>query len=173
MTGHGVRALALASGLALLAPSTLIAQVSEREKQCAVELVKEGISEEEAAEDPCFQLANALEGRVSVPATLRMMLERTPPRDFQSRATGNAGTAGAPSQGEAVPSVQPLALAGGSLAAVGSEGGTDAIAAFTINPAILFGPQDETHAAALSRLLDLTVLAPVNDLDRDQDGKID
>ena len=79
------------------------------------------MSEEEAArEESCTQLANALESRVSTPATLQMMLERTPPRDFQSRATGNAGTAGAPSQGEAVPSVQPLALAGGSLAAVGS-----------------------------------------------------
>ena len=175
MTGNRLRALGLLSSLALLAPSALIAQVSERDKQCAAELVKEGVSEEDAAasEEPCFELANALESRVSVPATLRMMLDRTPPRDFQSRATGNAGTAGAPSQGEAVPSVQPLALAGGSLAAVGSEGGTDAIAAFTINPAILFGPQDETRAAALSRLLDLTVLAPVNDLDRDQDGKID
>src|SRR4029453_2466337 len=59
------------------------------------------------------------------------------------------------------------------LAAVGSEGGTDAIAAFTINPVILFGARDDAHAAELTRLLDLTVLAPVNDLDRDEDGKID
>jgi len=169
------RAFAIVCCAAPMVAVTLAAQGAERDQQCVAELLEEveGMTAEEAAQEPCFQLANALESRVSAPATLQMMLERTPPRDFQSRAMGNAGTAGAPSQAEAVPSVQPLALAGGSLAAVGSEGGTDAIAAFTINPAILFGAQDDAHAAELTRLLDLTVLAPVNDLDRDEDGKID
>jgi hypothetical protein len=169
------RAFAIVCCAAPMAAATLAAQGAERDQQCVAELLKEveGMTAEEAAQEPCFQLANALESRVSAPATLQMMLARTPPRDFQSRAMGNAGTAGAPSQVEAVPSVQPLALAGGSLAAVGSEGGTDAIAAFTINPVILFGARDDAHAAELTRLLDLTVLAPVNDLDRDEDGKID
>jgi hypothetical protein len=143
----------------------------DRGSLCAGELVRSGFTP--AANLPCFQLAVLLEQRVSTPLMLEAMLGRVPPRDLQSRATGNAGTSGAASQGEAGPSVQPLALAGGSLAAVGSAGGADAMAAFTLNPAILFGAQSPARSAALSRLLDLTVLAPINDLDRDQDGQID
>jgi hypothetical protein len=162
---------AVTAGLAAGLPGAGGAQ--ERDSLCAAKLVEDGISAEDAELAPCSQLADALVTNIVTPRTLAAMRERVPARDFQSRATGNAGTSGAPSQSEAVPSVQPLALAGGSLAAVGSEGGTNAIAGFTINPAILFGPQDPTQAAALSRLLDLTVLAPVNDLDRDEDGTID
>jgi hypothetical protein len=184
MRSHPARSLALAACLAMGAPAALAAQATARDSLCsreaAAELVEGGMTKEEADSEvakagdaPCKVLADGLVDRVSTPPMLDIMLDHTPARDFQSRASGNAGTAGAPSQGEAVPSVQPLALAGGSLAAVGSDGGTDAIAAFTINPAILFGAQDPARAAALSRLLDLTVLAPVNELDRDQDGKID
>ena len=157
--------------VAALTPVALVAQ--ERDSLCAAELIKDGLTPAAASEEPCNQLAQSLVEHVRTPPLLDAMLERVPARDFQSRATGNAGSAGAPNQSEAVPSVQPLALAGGSLAAVGSDGGTDAIAAFTINPAMLFGIQDPAQAAALSRLLDLSVLAPINDLDRNQDGKVD
>jgi len=177
------RRIVLAGCVVAWAPAAA-AQTPERDKECTeaviAELIRGGMTKEEAEaqlsavpDQPCEQLAEALVDRVTTPHILDAMLAYTPARDFQSRTTGNPGTAGAPNQGEAVPTVQPLALAGGSIAAVGSEGGTDAIAAFSINPTVLFGAQDPVHAAALSRLLDLTVLAPVNDLDRDQNGKID
>ncbi len=171
MTRTRVYEVVLTACMAGCLTSGLPAQ--QNDSLCTEELVRGGLARDAAAGLPCFQLAVQLEERVSTPLVLQAMLERVPPRDLQSRATGNAGTSGAPSQGEAVPTVQPLALAGGSLAAVGSAGGADAIAAFTINPAMLFGAQTPARSAALSRLLDLTILAPINELDRDQDGKID
>jgi hypothetical protein len=171
VTRTGACALRLIACVAVTSSAELAAQ--QRNQECAAELVKTGRPAAEAQEASCEQLAQELVTDAREPMVLQAMLRRVPARDFQSRATGNTGTSGSPSQGEAVPSVQPLALAGGSLAAVGSEAGTDAIAAFTINPSIFFGSLDPARAAALSRLLDLTVLAPINELDRDEDGKID
>ena len=171
MTRTSVQAAALAAFMAMLAPC--VSRAQDQTKACEQELIAKGVPKAKATAEPCFQLAVSLVDKVRTPLVLQAMLRRVPPRELQSRAAGDAGTAGSPSQGEAVPSVQPLALAGGSLAAVGSGGGTDAIAAFAINPAMLFGVQDKLRAAALSRLLDLSILVPINDLDRDEDGAVD
>ena len=139
---------------------------------CRRQLEQRNIPHEQESE--CQFLAAAILDRWNEPALKSaMLLDRVPPRDFQSRASGEPAKSGAAGQSEAVPTAQPLALAGGSLSAVGSEGGTDAIAAFTLNPAMLLGVQDKMKAASLTRLLDLTVLVPINDLDRDEDGTID
>lgn len=96
------------------------------------------------------------------------------PRDIQPTTSGGAGPAGSPAQGDAVPTSQPLALAGGSVAAVGTDAGADAITSITINPAIFFtSPADIDAAAKYTRLTDLTVFFPVSGLDGDDDGDID
>lgn len=105
---------------------------------------------------------------------VRAAAEQVAPRDLQTRAATQPATAGAPNQGDAVPSVQPIAVAAGSLAAVGTGGGNSSIAALTLNPSILFGtPPDMDDAAKRHRVLDLTVLVPAGTMDKNGDGNID
>ena len=95
------------------------------------------------------------------------------PRDVQSDVTG-AATAGSLAQSEPVPGAQPLGVAGGSVAAVGSDSGAKAIVALTVNPAIFFSSLNQTDKIAeASRVADLTLLFPVDDLDADEDGRVD
>jgi hypothetical protein len=73
-----------------------------------------------------------------------------------------------------VPGVQPVGVGGASIAAVGADSGTKAIVALTINPSVfLTSPSQSDDVARLSRIADLTVLFPVDNLDRNKDGKVD
>ncbi len=90
-------------------------------------------------------------------------------RDLQARTTATAGDAGSPTQAEAVSTVEPVALAGGSLAAVGSDGGSDAIVAFSVNPASLFGSSAPAKASGKSRSWDLTLLFPAGNVSNDNE----
>lgn len=132
-------------------------------------------SERISLPDPCHQLA----GAIIIEGNAARYLGIDPdsaisPRDLQQRNSGDAATGGSVAQGEAVPTVQPMAIGGGSLGAVGSDGGADAITALTINPAIFFtSPHAREAVARASRLADVTVFFPVDRLDRDGDGDID
>jgi len=90
---------------------------------------------------------------------------RIPPRDVQSSRAGDAVPVGSPAQAEAVPGVQPAALASVALATVGSDGGTDALTSISINPTLLFGPDDTRALARWSRFTDLTISFPVSDIE--------
>jgi hypothetical protein len=115
----------------------------------------------------CFQLA------AQMVDSLTRLLYRPAPRDVQREGTG-AATAGSLAQSEPVPGVQPLGIGGASVAAVGADSGAKAIVAITVNPAIFFtSPNQSDVIARASRIADLTALFPVDDLDRDKDGKVD
>lgn len=171
MNSRPVRAGALLA-VAALFPSVALAQDNNAER-CRSEAVARGVTLTGLQSDPCRAIAFEILER-NTQLLLGATRAYVPPRDLQSRASGESLSGGLVAQSEAVPTVQPLALAGGSLSALGSGGGSDGVAAFTLNPAVLFGGmQDPDRVAELSRLMDLTVLAPVNDLDADGNGKID
>ena len=94
------------------------------------------------------------------------------PGDLQPTSSGSSSTTGTLGQSEVVPSVQPLAVAGGSVSAVGSDAGADAITSLTFNPSIFFDGDRESVVRG-SRLIDFTAFFPVDNLDRDEDGDID
>lgn len=97
-----------------------------------------------------------------------------PARELQSTRPSGASTSGTGGQNEAIAAPQPIALAAATLAAVGSDGGSDAIASIAVNPAMLLtDPADKEAVARLSRFLDLSLLVPVDGIDRDEDGDID
>ncbi len=125
--------------------------------------------------DPCFELAGAVVIEVTDALYRGVDLDSAiSPRDLQQTNSGDAVGGGSLAQDEAVPTVQPMAIGGGSVAAVGSDAGANAITALTLNPSIFFAPPgDREKTARLSRLADLTVLFPVDQLDRDHDGRVD
>jgi hypothetical protein len=87
---------------------------------------------------------------------------RPSPRTYQSTRAGSAVAAGTPGQAEAVPGVQPTALAAASISAAGTDSGSKAITAISLNPATLFGGSDSVFAAKWSRFADLTLLVPLD-----------
>lgn len=98
---------------------------------------------------------------------------RPEPRDVQNQSPRPA-TGGSLAQSEAVPGVEPLAVGGASLAVVGADSGARSVVAITINPAVFFvSPSDAEAMASASRIADLSLLLPVDDLDRDHDGRVD
>lgn len=117
-------------------------------------------------DESCFFLAGTLVGALGT----QMILQR----DLQPADEGGARAAGSLAQGEAVPTAQPMAIGGGSLSAVGSDAGSDAITALTFNPTIFFGAASSGEELARnSRLADVTVFFPMDELDRDDDGDVD
>ena len=180
------RAILIASVLyaaSLLAAPGVQAQVRHSDDDCA--LVWSQLLAEQVLQDAvlpslqCQNLAGVIqlifsEGRFLGALRGKQATDLFDARDLQSRQTQGAGGAGALSQGEAVPSAEPFALAGGSFAAIGSDAGSDAITALTINPSIFFINADDSRATAQwGRFTDLTFLFPVNDADRNGDKKID
>lgn len=142
------------------------AQVSRTEAQ-AKSACTDALTARKLEGDGCdFLAAQAVD-------TLTQRLYVPAPRDVQSDATG-AATAGSLAQSEPVPGAQPVGVGGASVAAVGADSGAKAIVALTVNPAIFFTSLSNTDAIArASRVADLTVLFPVDNLDRDHDGRID
>jgi hypothetical protein len=101
--------------------------------------------------------------------------QRLSPRDFQIPQGEVGNDAGTPLQGGSAPSIQSVALAGGNLAAAGTEAGTRTLATVALNPASLFaGPdggndrganQKDSLSVALANLGDVTVVVPIEDID--------
>jgi hypothetical protein len=100
------------------------------------------------------------------------LAEMTGAGDVQPTASGSSTAAGSAAQSEAVASGQPLGVGGGSVSLVGTDGGTDGITSLTFNPWIFFGG-DQEAAARYSRLSDVTLYFPMNDVDGDDDGDLD
>ena len=110
---------------------------------------------------------------VQIVDSVTRLLYRPEPRDLQNQ-NSKAATGGSLAQAEAIPSAEPLAVGGASLAAVGADSGAKAIVALTLNPSVfLTSPRNTEQIARASRIADLTVLFPVDNLDRDKDGKVD
>ena len=88
-------------------------------------------------------------------------------RDLQNRKSQNASPGGTPAQGEAIPSVQPAGVAAGTIAALGTRAGQDAVAALSVNPLVVFlANQASRQLARASRLADVTVYIPVSGVNR-------
>ncbi len=123
----------------------------------------------------CNALATVIMDRLTAPFYQTAAVQETiAPRDVQPADPGDAALAGSLAQGEAVPDVRPIPLAGGTIAAVGNNAGARAITAIALNPATLFGnTNDPRSAARASRLADISFLLPVDELDADDDGRID
>lgn len=75
------------------------------------------------------------------------------------------------SPGEIAAPIEPVEAAGGSVAAVGTNRGAGAVAAIAINPSIFFvDPSDTEAVARWSRVSDVTLLVPMNDMDEGEGG---
>jgi len=121
----------------------------------------------------CQDLALFIVDALNSPGLLRLA-DVASPRDMQSRAGEAPAMGGTVADGEAVSSVKPVALAGGSLAAVGSDGGASTMVAMAINPLNLLGDaSDPSSADGRSRGFDATAFFPVAGLDQNDDGEID
>ena len=159
-----MRWLLVLGGLGAVSPAVRAQErpAAEPDSACAAVLRSRG-----HPGSSCRSLAVAIVTR----ATERMY--RPDPRDLQHTAPRPA-LAGSAAQSEAVPGVQPLAVSGVSLAAAGTDSGARSLVAITLNPAVLFvSPGDAEAIAAASRIADLTLLLPVDDLDRNGDGRVD
>lgn len=118
----------------------------------------------------CFALAGFIFTRLSgpeVPEIFKPDAARVADifsqRDLQSRSPQSPELSGTPAQGHAVPGVQPSGVAAGTIAALGTRAGQDAIAALSVNPAVLFLAETASEQLArLSRLADVTVFIPVS-----------
>lgn len=119
--------------------------------------------------NPCLSLATLIiTGDQQVRAAVSKVFG---PRDLQARHPQQAALAGTPAQGHAIPSVQPAGVAAGTIAAVGTDAGNDAIAALGLNPAILFiGDEVSRRLAQYSRFADLTVFVPVSQSKSEEAG---
>jgi hypothetical protein len=143
----------------LLSQVTVLQLVGQdtREKACAAELQRRAGEPPENPAEACAGLAtwvvDALTEKVYEP----------PAGAVQSRRAGEAIPAGTTAQTEAVPGVQPTALASASLGVTGSRVGTDALTSISLNPATLFGGTDAEAVATWGRFTDITVFFPVTD----------
>jgi hypothetical protein len=120
------------------------------------------------ASDFCNNLAALILDTLSDPEAMKILVPESvaralSPRDFQSRSGGKTELGGSAGQSEAVPGVQPTAIASGSIAAVNTDAGRETIAALSVNPIVLFLAEKATQQLAkYSRLADLTVFVPVS-----------
>lgn len=135
---------------------------------------------------PCRTLGVAVEDSLSTQVEAisqasgrALVREQLTPRDFQIPQGQVGNDAGTPAQGESAPSIQSVALAGGNIAAAGTEEGTRTLATAALNPASLFGspegdsqPDDsrtkDSLTVALSTLGDVTFIAPIEDVDTEE-----
>ena len=167
--------LAAIAGLFLLAPSPAAAQTpAERQAECreAFRRIDAEAFKTITDTDFCRNLAGYIVFKWTgseAAAIVKSLPEKVlSPRDVQNRTTGHADLAGTAGQGQAVPGVQPAGVAAGTIAAVGTDAGNDAIAALTVNPAVLFLAEKATsQLARLSRVADVTVFIPISSADNE------
>lgn len=163
------RALAAAIGMTLALSADGRAQTTE---QCAAARDSIGLR---ASSSPCVSLAGfiALQAPAvrrwrdsAVTNSGRVASSIFSQRDLQSNRSQQAALGGSAAQGQAVPSVQPAAVAAGTVASLGTDAGSDAIAALTLNPIVLFlGNEANKKLAQASRFMDLTVFVPMSRLE--------
>lgn len=161
--------------LALL-PGVATAQASTADGRCAVVLGELSGGRINDSTATCFKLSAFIVDALQEGAWQdgAPVTGQVSPRDVQPENAGDATATGSLVQGEATPSVRPVALAGGSISAVGTGAGARALTSIAINPLLLFGNIDDPEkAATASRFTDLTFLLPVDKLDGNNDGRID
>jgi hypothetical protein len=139
------------------AAASELAGQDARQRACAAELQRRTAEPAENPAEACAGLAGWLVD------TLAEKVYQPPASAVQSRRTGEALPAGTTAQTEAVPGVQPTALASASLGITGSKVGTDALTSVSLNPATLFGGTDAEAIARWGRFTDVTVFFPVTD----------
>jgi len=129
----------------------------------------------DSEENPCNVLAIALQTELEE-SRLRMApteidvssidLDFLTPRSLQTNKVNAPNSVAALNQSEAVPSLFPFALAGGSIGGTGSEGGANALTSISLNPAIFFTDMnDAKESAKWGRLMDLSVIFPLNQVE--------
>lgn len=170
-------------GLAALVGVTSERAIAQDPKACETILRKQPGLVSETFDNPCVSLATFIitaNSQIRAAASVILQDDAVPvgtvfnQRDLQARNPQQASLAGTPAQGQAIPSVQPAGVAAGTIAAVGTDGGNDAIAALGLNPAILFiGDEVSRRLAQYSRFADLTVFVPVSRLTNDADTSED
>lgn len=133
--------------------------------------------------DTCTWLARSLEDALSqrrldalnpAPAVRAAAVDAVSPRGLQPARGAAGGAAGSAGQSDAVPGLSTEPLIGGAVSAVGTSQGTGALAAFSLNPLVLTGDLGGSRQLAqAARTVDLSVLVPIDDADRDEDGRLD
>lgn len=117
-------------------------------------------------EDPCLVLAVHLQSELDQQRLRGTRAPSITPRDLQSNKTTSSQSVAAANQSDAVPALYPFALAGGSVGGAGTEGGTNALTAISLNPAIFFGNMDDPEQSArLGRMMDLSVIVPLTKIE--------
>lgn len=139
---------------------------------CRAVLAKRGSPAQDDDSDPCNTLSVMVFALSRVVQQASQVILGSDPipvsaifsqRDLQGRTTQQPSLEGTPAQGHAIPSVQPAGVASGTIAALGTDAGEDAIAALSLNPAVLFLAEEANQQLAkLSRLADITVFVPVS-----------
>lgn len=177
--GMKSRAITFAIGfLMAVAVSPLRAQEPDPQKTeaCKTKLAQLGRPDDD---NTCASLGDYIAARLQT-GELELPIPDTliSPRDLQSTSGTGTGNAGSPAQSDAVPSVNPIAIAGGSISAVGTNAGTHAITTLSVNPIVAFflDPASTTSAdllAKYSRFLDVSVFFPVSGINDDGDGDVD
>lgn len=146
--------------------------------ECREVLIARGVDANRISRDPCQDLAvmiQALAPSVTRAANEILREDAVPvgsvfsQRDLQARHPQQASLAGTGAQGQAIPSVQPAGVAAGSIARLGTDAGSESLAALGLNPAILFlGDEVSKLLAQYTRFADVSVLVPLSSL-RDDD----
>jgi len=144
-------------------------------EQAYHELVAESlVIEARAPVENCSFFAFVLEDEVANDLLRTSAEEAMTARDVQPQRGASGGAGGSVAQAEAVSSLGIEPFAGGSVSAVGTEDGAGTIATLSLNPLILSGSlSDVGGVAGKTRLFDLSLLVPVDDADRNRDGRID
>lgn len=155
--------------------------LAQTKADCKAALTTFGVAEAEHSNDPCFVLATYI-ATMSKPVlgVVDLFLDDELPsglfaqRDLQPRGAQQPALSGTPAQGHAIPSIQPTGVASGTIAAVGTDAGADAIAAISVNPIVLaLGNQASKALAKWSRTTDLTVFVPVTNTKKEADADAD
>ena len=107
----------------------------------------------------CKRLAKYVVEKRSTPFSKK--IDTVPQSILQPAEARPSGSQGSSGQTNAIPSIEPEALMGGSIALAGTGKGTQAVTAISINPA-MFSKQSDKSFAELSRFGDFTVLLPVS-----------
>ncbi len=126
----------------------------------------------DSAGNPCNALANALLEKVMhsrASATPTSPLSAISARDIQSRASGNAGELGIGST-TGVAGIQPTALGGISLSALGTGAGANSLLAISLNPLGLSAPAGDVTTVERSRVFDATLYLPAEPGDSAANG---
>ncbi|HEX6972676.1 MAG TPA: hypothetical protein VF234_10705, partial [Limnochordia bacterium] len=182
MIARAARTACLASP-AWLTVATTVAPVQAQTPEACAEVLASIAAGVPPGNDPCQSLAVAL--ATGSPAVDAAFSRATDPagidpgaalgqRELQPHHAQHAALAGSLAQPEAVADVRPAPVAAGSVAALGSDFGRQALAALAVNPAIfLLSDVVSREFARFTRFADLSLLVPLTEEEGEDGGSID